>query len=122
MRRRTSISTRRALVVAVAALGLVGADVARADSEENLATRYAPVVRLVEQGEACGPGAPYRPSDIDAFLDEETVSLRGPWRSNDLVEVRRRRRTSAAGSTSTTSTSPAMRSGPAAPTSAGRGA
>jgi hypothetical protein len=87
MRRRTSISTRRALVVAVAVLWLVGADVARADSEEDLATRYAPVVRLVEQGEACGPGEPYRPSDIDAFLDEETVSLRGPWRSNDLVEV-----------------------------------
>jgi hypothetical protein len=45
------------------------------------------VVRLVEQLEECGPGEPYRPIDIDVILDEETVSLRGPWRSNDLVEI-----------------------------------
>jgi hypothetical protein len=60
---------------------------ALAGPEEDLAARYAPVVRLVEQMEECGPGEPYRPSDIDAFLDEETISLRGPWRSNDLVEI-----------------------------------
>jgi hypothetical protein len=52
-----------------------------------LAALYAPAVRLVVQEEECGPGEPYQPSDIDAFLDEETVSLRGPWRSNDLVEI-----------------------------------
>jgi hypothetical protein len=66
---------------------LACAGVARADAEEDLAARYAPVVRLVEQAEECGPGEPYEPSDIDAFLDEETVSLRGPWRSNDLVTI-----------------------------------
>ena len=27
------------------------------------------------------------PIDIDAILDEETVSLRGPWKSNDLVTI-----------------------------------
>jgi hypothetical protein len=68
-----------------AALLLAGT--ALAGPEEDLAARYAPVVRLVEQPEECGPGEPYEPSDIDAFLDEETVSLRGPWRSNDLVEI-----------------------------------
>jgi hypothetical protein len=67
------------------ALGLAG--VARAQAEEELAERYAPVVRLVEQEEECGHGEPYQPSDIDAFLDEETVSLRGPWKSNDLVTI-----------------------------------
>jgi len=60
---------------------------ALAGPEEDLAQRYAPVVRLVEQLDECGPGEPYEPSDIDAYLDEETVSLRGPWRSNDLVEI-----------------------------------
>jgi hypothetical protein len=74
-----------AVVGATAALALAGT--AFAGPEEDLAARYAPVVRLVEQAEECGPGEPYEPSDIDAFLDEETVSLRGPWRSNDLVEI-----------------------------------
>jgi hypothetical protein len=78
----------RALVLPVIlALALAFAAVARAQAEEELAERYAPVVRLVEQEEECGPGEPYQPSDIDAFLDEETVSLRGPWRSNDLVTI-----------------------------------
>jgi hypothetical protein len=72
-------------IAIAAALALAGP--ALAGPEEDLAARYAPVVRLVEQTEECGPGEPYRPSDIDAFLDEETVSLRGPWRSNDLVEI-----------------------------------
>ena len=73
------------LALCVAALALAG--VARADAEEDLAGRYAPVVRLVEQTEECGPGEPYEPIDVEAVLDEETVSLRGPWRSNDLVEI-----------------------------------
>ena len=68
-------------------LALVVPGVARAQAEEELAERYAPVVRLVEQEEECGPGEPYEPIDIDAILDEDTVSLRGPWRSNDLVEI-----------------------------------
>jgi hypothetical protein len=76
----------RALVIAVVG-ALVLAAPALAGPEEVLAQRYAPVVRLVEQLEECGPGEPYEPSDIDAYLDEETVSLRGPWRSNDLVKI-----------------------------------
>ncbi|HXV32635.1 MAG TPA: hypothetical protein VD769_01400 [Gaiellaceae bacterium] len=72
-----------ALCLALACAGVAGAQTA----EEELAERYAPVVRLVEQEEECGPGEPYEPIDVDAILDEETVSLRGPWRSNDLVEI-----------------------------------
>ncbi len=68
-------------------LALALAGVARAQAEEELAERYAPVVRLVEQPEECGPGEPYEPIDVEAIFDEETVSLRGPWRSNDLVEI-----------------------------------
>ncbi len=78
----------RALPILVGVtVALAFAGVARADAEEDLAERYAPVVRLVEQTEECGPGEPFRPSDIDAFLGEETVSLRGPWKSNDLVKI-----------------------------------
>ena len=78
----------RAFAVAVVlCLSLAFASVAPAQAEEELAERYAPVVRLVEQEEECGPGEPYEPIDIDAILDEETVSLRGPWKSNDLVTI-----------------------------------
>ncbi|HSC90250.1 MAG TPA: hypothetical protein VLB86_01200 [Gaiellaceae bacterium] len=88
MRHRPPIAIRRALAVGLAGLaGLAYPGAARADAEEDLAARYAPVVRLVAQEEECGPGEPYRPSDIDAFLDDDTVSLRGPWRSNDLVTI-----------------------------------
>jgi hypothetical protein len=76
-----------AISLGIALLGLGLAGVARAQAEEELAERYAPVVRLVEQEEECGPGEPYEPIDIDAILDEDTVSLRGPWRSNDLVTI-----------------------------------
>ena len=72
-------------VVAAAALSLPA--VGRAQAEEQLAQRYSPVVRLVEQKEECGPGEPYEPTDIDAFLGQDTVSLRGPWTSNDLIKI-----------------------------------
>jgi hypothetical protein len=55
--------------------------------ETALAERYAPIVRLVEQPEECGPGEPYEPIDVDLLFDEPTVSLRGPWNPADLVEI-----------------------------------
>ena len=58
-----------------------------ATPEAELAQKYAPVVRQELQEKECGPGEPYQPSDIDAFLDDDTVALRGPWRSNDLIKV-----------------------------------
>lgn len=61
------------------------ADVAPA--EEQLAVRYAPVMMLVEQAEACGPGEPYLPSDVDALFDEPSIALRGPWTDRDLVAI-----------------------------------
>ncbi|HEX6664706.1 MAG TPA: hypothetical protein VF025_13630 [Gaiellaceae bacterium] len=60
---------------------------AAATAESELAEKYAPVVRLVEQKHECGPGEPYQPSDIDAFLGQSTVALRGPWQTNDLIKV-----------------------------------
>ena len=59
----------------------------RLSDEQRLALRYAPVVRLVAQPHACGPGEPYRPSDVNALFGNNTVALRGPWTSQDLIAV-----------------------------------
>ena len=73
----------------VAAAALVAAPGASADlaEERELAERYAPVVRLVEQEEECGYGEPYEPVDVDILFDERTVALRGPWNPVDLVKI-----------------------------------
>jgi len=80
---------RVALLVALGALALAAAPAASAQTpdETALAERYAPVVRLVEQEEECGPGEPYEPLDVDLLFDEPTVALRGPWGGGDLVEI-----------------------------------
>ncbi len=80
-------------VCRVAVLGglvaLLAAPVAHADlaDETALAQRYAPVVRLVDQPDECGPGEPYEPMDVDALFGEPTVALRGPWTAANLVKV-----------------------------------
>ena len=60
------MSPCRALVVLLT-LALVAAPAAAADlrDETALAEKHAPVVRLVEQLEECGPGEPYEPLDVD---------------------------------------------------------
>ena len=77
-------------MLVVACLAIVAAPAAAADlrDEQALAERYAPVVRLVEQEEECGPGEPYDPLDVDLLFDDEpTVALRGPWNPTDLVKI-----------------------------------
>jgi len=66
---------------------LVVAGPALAGPEEELAARYAPVVRLVDQPEECGPGEPFIPTDVDVLFGEPTVALRGPWSRTDLVKI-----------------------------------
>jgi hypothetical protein len=80
---------RSFVVVGVVLAALVWAIPAAADvaDEQALAERYAPVVRLVEQPEECGPGEPYEPTDVDLLFDEPTVALRGPWNRTDLVKI-----------------------------------
>src|SRR5262245_60367309 len=77
------------LLFVVAALALVAVRGATADlaDEQALAARYAPVVRLVEQPEPCGPGEPYEPLDVNVLFDEPSVALRGPWNATDLVKI-----------------------------------
>jgi hypothetical protein len=80
---------RLALFVLLATAALSASPAASADlgDERTLAERYSPVVRLVAQPEACGPGEPYEPIEVTLLFDEPTVSLRGPWNPADLVEI-----------------------------------
>ncbi|HEX5582859.1 hypothetical protein, partial [Gaiella sp.] len=75
------IGRAAAVLTALCALtcAVTWVDTARAGAEQDLAERYAPVVRLVEQPEECGPGEPYRPLDLNVLFGESTVALRGPW-------------------------------------------
>jgi hypothetical protein len=75
----------QALVVAVGALVAVSPAAADVSQRQELAERYAPVVRLVERTD-CLPGKAYEPIDVDLLFGEPTVALRGPW-GNDLVKI-----------------------------------
>ena len=81
---------RRPVLLTLLAVAVLGfCTTARADGgdEQALAKRYAPVVRLVEQKDECGPGEPYRPLDVEALFGQPTVALRGPWNAADLVKI-----------------------------------
>ena len=67
------------------AAGVVHAGGAAADSEQALAERHAPVVRLVHQDVECGPGEPYQPENVDTVLGDRSVALRGPWSDAEVV-------------------------------------
>jgi hypothetical protein len=79
----------RALFVAVVLLAAAGGTVARAASDPaaELAQKYAPVVKIVEQQEPCGHGEPFLPENVDVVLGRDEVALRGPWDGSNLVEV-----------------------------------
>ncbi len=81
--------SRTSLVAAIAigTLAIVPVALADAASEDALAQKYAPVVRLVDQPEECGPGEPFIPTDVDVLFDEPTVAFRGPWNRTDLVKI-----------------------------------
>jgi hypothetical protein len=76
-----------AVAIALVAAAFLASAAAAATPEEELAERYAPVVRLVEQVEECGHGEPYEPIDVTAVLENEDVALRGPWDRTNVVKV-----------------------------------
>lgn len=57
------------------------------DAVEALALRHAPVIRLVAQADACGPGEAFQPTDVVPLLASEEVALRGPWDRTNLVAI-----------------------------------
>jgi len=61
---------------------------AAGDAPSELAQRYAPVVRLVEQQtKPCGHGEPFVPTNVSLLLGNPDVALRGPWGGNNLIKV-----------------------------------
>jgi hypothetical protein len=58
-----------------------------ADAPRELARRYAPVVRIVEQTEPCGHGEPFVPTNVSLVLGNPDVALRGPWGGQNLIKV-----------------------------------
>jgi hypothetical protein len=80
-----------AAVAGLAAAGLVSAaafsPAAAADPAVELADKYSPVVRLVEQTEPCDHGEPYQPTDVNDVLGNPEVALRGPWDATNVVKV-----------------------------------
>ena len=77
-----------ACVVALTAVLSTGLPAHAADGDEQaLAERFAPVVRLVHQDVECGPGEPFRPSDVELVLGDASVALRGAWAEDDLIQA-----------------------------------
>ncbi len=84
------MSTRRAaitLACAATAAVALAAPARAASPEEELAEKYAPVVRVVAQEEECGYGEPYVPTDVDLLMRNEEVLLRGPWDAVNVVKI-----------------------------------
>ena len=75
------------LLSATVTLALASGVHAAIGDETELAQKYSPVVRLVQQPVECGPGERYIPLDVDLLFDEPTVALRGPWSPTDLVKI-----------------------------------
>ncbi|MEV6284010.1 hypothetical protein [Kribbella sp. NPDC051770] len=53
---------------------------------QQLAERYAPVVKLQGDSSRCADGEQFQPTDVEAVLGDQQVALRGPWRPPDLVK------------------------------------
>ncbi|MEO8107412.1 MAG: hypothetical protein ABI720_08840 [Actinomycetes bacterium] len=86
--RRGNVGAALLLTVTLLGLLVVQAPASAAESDESaLAERYSPHVRLVKQLDECGVGEPYAPSDVDVLLSNDSVGLRGPWATDDLVDV-----------------------------------
>ena len=76
-------------MVAVLAIAAAAAPAAAraADAPRELARRYAPVVRLVEQRKPCAHGEPFVPTNVSLLLGNPDVALRGPWGGTNLIQV-----------------------------------
>ena len=77
---------RKATVVPIL-LAVAVVPSAHADPLTQLAERYAPVVRLVQQEHPCGHGEAFEPTDVDDVLGNPDVALRGPWGGANIVKV-----------------------------------
>jgi hypothetical protein len=82
---------RRAVLACAAVVAFAGTLATQAgateDAAQELAQRFAPVVRLSLQEETCAKGEAFEPIDVRALFGNEEVALRGPWRDAAVVKV-----------------------------------
>jgi hypothetical protein len=71
-------ATGAVLLAVSSLLVLPAAPASAASAEEELAARYAPIVVVRDQPDACGPGEAYRPTSVDTVLGAGDVTLVGP--------------------------------------------
>ncbi|HEY3557550.1 MAG TPA: hypothetical protein VGL05_08810 [Kribbella sp.] len=92
MRRESRVHVGLAVLLLVTLLGW-GAEPAMAAGSpddvaaQQLAERYAPVVKLQDSAANCADGEHFRPIDVEAVLGNQQVALRGPWRPPDLIRI-----------------------------------
>ena len=81
--------TRRLVptVLAFLVAGAFSGPASAQSPEQELAQRYAPVVRLVAQPEPCKHGEPFEPIDADLVLGNPEVALHGPWSESAVLKV-----------------------------------
>ncbi|MBI4935354.1 MAG: hypothetical protein HY828_15845 [Actinobacteria bacterium] len=75
---RVRALTLSAILVLCGSLGPTTSAAARrtaVDPATTLAERHAPLVRIQEQLDACGPGEAFQPADVDMILDQPDVAL-----------------------------------------------
>jgi hypothetical protein len=77
------------LAAAIAMAAVLSSTASAADASLELALRYAPIVRLVEQKEPCGRGEAFVPTNVGRVLGSAGVVLRGPWDTTYLYFDRR---------------------------------
>jgi hypothetical protein len=87
MRRLPLLLTAAATTAVLALLALPATAAASPEAERELAERYAPVVRVVEQRESCALGEPFEPIDVNLLFGDREVAFRGPWNPTDLVTI-----------------------------------
>jgi hypothetical protein len=80
---------RQLFCIAVVVSALFAALPAQAATSpaRQLAQRYSPVVRLVEQQEPCSHGEAFDPIDVNLILGNPDVALRGPWDKSNIVKI-----------------------------------
>jgi hypothetical protein len=74
-------------IVAIAVAAALPSLARAADAETNLAERYVPVTRIVNQEDPCAHGEAYQPTDVNLVLGNPDVALRGPWDRTNIIKV-----------------------------------
>src|SRR3954465_5405605 len=75
------------VVLAILVAGALAGPASAQSPEQELAKRYAPVVRLVDQPEPCKRGEPFDPIDAELVLGNPEGALHGSWNQTAVLKV-----------------------------------